>query len=472
MVIRISQGWTQFRWMRSLIAGLIAIGLFKGATAEDAMSLPSKMPFVYAENVNATVINIQSLWPGLGIGVSGEFAPTVTANPPFQIGASVAVGKKGNGQQIWMSDNYQTEATPPPLQPDELLKIIVQGVNPNPPLAGWAYTYPDEYPNQANKGVILAQDIEFVSFNNDPTKGYVQAALLLWTLRQAHPKGDGNFNTLMPVMSQTMAKSNGFDAGSLRDTFNSSLGADLVNQLGIKFIDSSTNNLYTTYAGFLYGNQLCDVIAIQRYDNSGVAPTDSTDGNVPFPATTVPFILISDGPDDRSVVKTGQSLPSSSQFNLAVPGVTFSATLPQDSDKTTLYMPWNYGVYLGYDQNYVGITNLPGTPPNGGIMTIQPQQIALDGLYQTATHRPKLTSRVTELKATGSGASGAIKALSQGIYCESRCTNRYDSGTLITLTAVPVKGHQFTGWSGACQGKKSTCSLSLTKDLWVTAKFK
>ncbi|MDR2032676.1 MAG: InlB B-repeat-containing protein [Azoarcus sp.] len=67
-----------------------------------------------------------------------------------------------------------------------------------------------------------------------------------------------------------------------------------------------------------------------------------------------------------------------------------------------------------------------------------------------------------------------------GINCGSDCSERYTSGTQVTLTAKPplggvlgLIGYSFTGWGGACASAKSakTCTLKLDADASVSATF-
>jgi hypothetical protein len=60
-----------------------------------------------------------------------------------------------------------------------------------------------------------------------------------------------------------------------------------------------------------------------------------------------------------------------------------------------------------------------------------------------------------------------------GITCGtggSDCTETYDYGTVVALTATPDTGHPFRGWTGACSGK-GLCSVTLHADTPVGAAF-
>jgi hypothetical protein len=71
---------------------------------------------------------------------------------------------------------------------------------------------------------------------------------------------------------------------------------------------------------------------------------------------------------------------------------------------------------------------------------------------------------------TGSG-SGTVTSSLLGVSCGRRCSARYAVGTYVRLTAKPAAGSVFSGWSkGGCSGKR-TCTVQLSSDRSVTAKF-
>lgn len=72
--------------------------------------------------------------------------------------------------------------------------------------------------------------------------------------------------------------------------------------------------------------------------------------------------------------------------------------------------------------------------------------------------------------ADGPG-TGLITSTPAGIDCGSDCTEDYDHGTILTLTATPDTGSIFIGWSaGGCSGT-GDCNLTLNADTDVIATF-
>jgi TolB protein len=73
------------------------------------------------------------------------------------------------------------------------------------------------------------------------------------------------------------------------------------------------------------------------------------------------------------------------------------------------------------------------------------------------------------LTVTRSG-KGRVTSAPAGINCGSDCSESYAVGTAVTLTATPLRGSTFTGWSGACSGT-GACTLTMSADKSVTATF-
>lgn len=68
--------------------------------------------------------------------------------------------------------------------------------------------------------------------------------------------------------------------------------------------------------------------------------------------------------------------------------------------------------------------------------------------------------------------SGRITSSPSGIDCGARCSNTFSKGTSVTLTAAAATGSTFTGWSGACSGSGSTCTLAANQAHAALAHFK
>ena len=82
----------------------------------------------------------------------------------------------------------------------------------------------------------------------------------------------------------------------------------------------------------------------------------------------------------------------------------------------------------------------------------------------SATFRPLYTLTVTP---TG---MGTITSAPSGITCGADCTEVYNHGTAVTLTATPTSTSAFSGWSGACTGT-GACTVTITGAVAVAATF-
>lgn len=66
-------------------------------------------------------------------------------------------------------------------------------------------------------------------------------------------------------------------------------------------------------------------------------------------------------------------------------------------------------------------------------------------------------------------ASGTVSAT--GISCPSTCSATYAQGTQVTLTAAPMAGSVFAGWSGGGCSGTGTCTLTMSSNQSVIATF-
>ena len=118
-----------------------------------------------------------------------------------------------------------------------------------------------------------------------------------------------------------------------------------------------------------------------------------------------------------------------------------------------------------------GVRERNGIGLGGGGLAISPDGASL---YATGTDDIAEFSRTPVLhtltvSTQGSGA-GSVSDGANQIACPSTCSHSYTANTPVTLTATPVSGSTFTGWSGACSGA-GTCQLTMSADMSVTATF-
>ena len=72
--------------------------------------------------------------------------------------------------------------------------------------------------------------------------------------------------------------------------------------------------------------------------------------------------------------------------------------------------------------------------------------------------------------ARAGAGGGTVTSNPAGITCGADCTEVYNHGTAVTLTATPTATSAFSGWSGACTGT-GTCAVTMTAARSVTATF-
>jgi uncharacterized repeat protein (TIGR02543 family) len=83
---------------------------------------------------------------------------------------------------------------------------------------------------------------------------------------------------------------------------------------------------------------------------------------------------------------------------------------------------------------------------------------------------PSDTRKSVTVSRLGTG-SGSVTSAPAGINCGSVCTAAFTQNSSVTLTAAADANNVFAGWSGACAGSGSTCTLSMTADRSVSATF-
>jgi len=89
---------------------------------------------------------------------------------------------------------------------------------------------------------------------------------------------------------------------------------------------------------------------------------------------------------------------------------------------------------------------------------------------ENATDAGPVPTRKFSLSIQLSG-NGAVISSPAAISCGTSCAGQFDDGTSVLLTAFVASGGTFTGWSGACAGLSSTCTVVMNADRAATASF-
>lgn len=93
--------------------------------------------------------------------------------------------------------------------------------------------------------------------------------------------------------------------------------------------------------------------------------------------------------------------------------------------------------------------------------------VRFDNICAGPFSTPPAKFRLSVNKA-GTG-SGTVTSAPAGINCGGDCSEDYNSGTNVALTAAPTAGSEFVAWSGACTS--APCSVLMTTARNVTATF-
>ena len=77
---------------------------------------------------------------------------------------------------------------------------------------------------------------------------------------------------------------------------------------------------------------------------------------------------------------------------------------------------------------------------------------------------------ILSVARAGNGA-GSVSSSPAGISCGADCSETYDAGTNVTLTATPASGSTFFGWIGCDSVSGTTCTVTMSAARTVTATF-
>jgi hypothetical protein len=127
-----------------------------------------------------------------------------------------------------------------------------------------------------------------------------------------------------------------------------------------------------------------------------------------------------------------------------------------------------------YTMSYDMMLDSSGLPVSGTLTmngaSMDVASLNACGYFSDLGSTPSTPSTYT-LTTSKSGTGGTLTSNPAGITCGSDCSESYASGTKVTLTATSSSGATFSGWSGACSGTATTCTVTMDAAQTVKATF-
>lgn len=131
---------------------------------------------------------------------------------------------------------------------------------------------------------------------------------------------------------------------------------------------------------------------------------------------------------------------------------------------------WDVVATEGSGDGQVNEPNGLALSPDGGTLLVADTSNNRILRFDAPGHSPPTTARLTV--SIDQIARGSVNNLT-GIACATDCVQHYGVGRTVTLTANPVAGSAFAGWSGACAAATiaRTCTLAMSSAQSVGASF-
>ncbi|MBN1309567.1 MAG: carbohydrate binding domain-containing protein [Chitinispirillaceae bacterium] len=129
------------------------------------------------------------------------------------------------------------------------------------------------------------------------------------------------------------------------------------------------------------------------------------------------------------------------------------------------------GVGTGHDANWDNVSNINNRINDGVLAIIQfsPKQDWGNTIKSISGQLSKPICPCSGIIKTTYTLT--VTATSGGKVTRSPDATSYDSGTVVTLTAVPNSGYRFKSWGGDVTGTSTTATVTMTADKNVTATF-
>jgi hypothetical protein len=91
--------------------------------------------------------------------------------------------------------------------------------------------------------------------------------------------------------------------------------------------------------------------------------------------------------------------------------------------------------------------------------------------WQPLPPRPQDGAPATLNVAPAPRGAGVVTSTPPGLECPSVCSAEFDRGSAVRLEARPTASLAFLGWTGACSGRSSSCTVPMDGDKRVGVSF-
>ncbi len=138
-------------------------------------------------------------------------------------------------------------------------------------------------------------------------------------------------------------------------------------------------------------------------------------------------------------------------------GTSCSAGLPKDFEIYLIATPDSISDFAGWSENCTPVAD-------GVCMATMDESKNVNATFM-------LKKYALDVTKSGSG-SGTVSSSPAGINCGADCTENYEHGTLVTLTAAPSSDSIFSGWSPNCTvTPENACQVTVDQARTVDAAF-
>ncbi|MBM3803323.1 MAG: hypothetical protein FJW26_13560 [Acidimicrobiia bacterium] len=169
---------------------------------------------------------------------------------------------------------------------------------------------------------------------------------------------------------------------------------------------------------------------------------------------------------------------TSKAFSVAVTNNS-SAGCSSSTFNMTSVVPSTWGASFASDTLTIapgqqGQTSLTVSVPSGYPLGTYPISATATNAAFSGTGNANLTVTEPAYSLTVNSDRGTVNINPPNTNCRGACTQNYpqSAGTSVLLTVSALdKGYAFKGWSGACTGTQSTCTVSMTAARSVTATY-